>query len=252
MKKMLSIKKIFSVGMVIAILASFTVSLNANDNGWIWPVTNASKVEISHPFKCNCGHPYIHNGVDIKAEKGAIILAVKEGTVSSVFTECIGSHLEGSDCSCEQSYGNHVIIDHGNNVYTLYAHMKNVDVSAGTIVKKGQNLGTVGNTGDSLGEHLHFEVRTGGVPVNPELSDYLGNAHVHQFNNGTCTSCSANLGDVNSDGRVNTKDSLMLKKYFTDNSVAINMQLADINQDGFVNTKDSYILKLIMAGSYNW
>jgi murein DD-endopeptidase MepM/ murein hydrolase activator NlpD len=64
-------------------------------------------------------------------------------------------------------YGNHVVIDHGNGYSTLYAHLNSIFVSPGENVTKGQQVGTVGNTGNSTGPHLHFEVIYQGVRRNP-------------------------------------------------------------------------------------
>jgi murein DD-endopeptidase MepM/ murein hydrolase activator NlpD len=64
-------------------------------------------------------------------------------------------------------YGNHVIIDHGNGFTTLYAHLTSIFVEPGMTVSQGQQIGTMGSTGNSTGPHLHFEVRYGGVPYNP-------------------------------------------------------------------------------------
>ena len=65
------------------------------------------------------------------------------------------------------SYGYHVIVDHGNGLETLYAHLDGINVEVGQNVSKGDVLGVRGNTGRSTGPHLHFEVRSGGVRQNP-------------------------------------------------------------------------------------
>jgi murein DD-endopeptidase MepM/ murein hydrolase activator NlpD len=64
-------------------------------------------------------------------------------------------------------YGNHVIIDHGNGFTTLYAHLNSIFVRTGESVSRGQQIGTVGTTGNSTGPHLHFEIRYQGSPRNP-------------------------------------------------------------------------------------
>ena len=70
------------------------------------------------------------------------------------------------------SYGNYVVVDHGNGLSTLYAHMSALTVSAGQSVSAGQQVGLVGSTGSSTGPHLHFEVRINGSNVDP--APYLG------------------------------------------------------------------------------
>ncbi len=64
-------------------------------------------------------------------------------------------------------YGNHVIIDHGNGFTTLYAHLTSIFVTPGMTISKGQEIGTMGSTGNSTGPHLHLEIRYNGVPYNP-------------------------------------------------------------------------------------
>ena len=88
------------------------------------------------------------NGVDIAAPQGSPLYAAAAGTV-------IVSRSGGWN----GGYGNYVVIEHAGGVQTLYAHMSAASVSVGETVSRGQNIGTVGNTGQSTGYHLHFEVR---------------------------------------------------------------------------------------------
>lgn len=86
---------------------------------------------------------------------GAQIVAADGGVVETVSTNPY------------QSYGIHVIIDHGNGIKTLYAHLSSVSVAQGQPITKGQELGRGGMTGNATGPHLHFEVRVNGVRMNP-------------------------------------------------------------------------------------
>ena len=94
-----------------------------------------------------------HRGTDIPAPEGTPILAAHSGTVI----------ISGWN----NSYGNQVLLDNGAGLSTRYAHMTAAAVSAGETVTAGQVIGYVGNTGDSTGFHLHFEVMQNGVRVNP-------------------------------------------------------------------------------------
>lgn len=88
------------------------------------------------------------NGVDLAAPQGSAINAAAAGTV-------IISRVGGWN----GGYGNYIVIDHGNGVQTLYSHNSTNTVSIGDTVVRGQNIGTIGNTGQSTGYHVHFEVR---------------------------------------------------------------------------------------------
>lgn len=94
-----------------------------------------------------------HRGTDIPAPEGTPILAAHSGTVL----------VSGWN----DSYGNQVLLDNGTGLSTRYAHMTQTAVTAGATVTAGQVIGYVGNTGDSTGFHLHFEVMQNGVRVNP-------------------------------------------------------------------------------------
>jgi murein DD-endopeptidase MepM/ murein hydrolase activator NlpD len=89
-----------------------------------------------------------HNGIDIAATPGTPVLASAGGTVAAAK---VGGYNGG--------YGNMIIIIHPNNVQTVYAHLRSVNVVSGQTVAQGEQIGTVGNTGRSTGPHLHFEVR---------------------------------------------------------------------------------------------
>ena len=95
-----------------------------------------------------------HTGLDIGAASGTKIQAAAGGTVKHA--------------SWMGSYGNLVIISHGNGIETYYAHCSKILVSVGTQVNSGDTIALVGSTGNSTGPHLHFEVRTNGTPVNPQ------------------------------------------------------------------------------------
>lgn len=94
-----------------------------------------------------------HRGTDIPAPEGTPILAAHNGTVL----------VSGWN----DSYGNQVLLDNGAGLSTRYAHMTATAVTAGETVTAGQVIGYVGSTGDSTGNHLHFEVMQGGVRVDP-------------------------------------------------------------------------------------
>ena len=66
-------------------------------------------------------------------------------------------------------YGNVVQIDHGNGFVTIYAHLSSISVSQCQSISAGAPVGAAGNTGNSQGAHLHFEIRQGGSPLNPWL-----------------------------------------------------------------------------------
>jgi murein DD-endopeptidase MepM/ murein hydrolase activator NlpD len=108
----------------------------------------------SDPFS---GEGAFHAGIDISVPTGTPVHATADGTI--VTAEWAGQ------------YGRMVVIDHGNNVHTQYAHLSQLDVLAGQWVHRGAVIGRSGSSGRATGAHVHYEVRRGGTPVNP--SQYL-------------------------------------------------------------------------------
>jgi murein DD-endopeptidase MepM/ murein hydrolase activator NlpD len=104
----------------------------------------------SDPFS---GRAALHTGLDFPADVGTPIQAAAGGMVVSTEPHA--------------AYGNLVEIDHGNGLLTRYAHASKVLVKTGDLVKRGQVVAEVGNSGRSTGPHLHFEVLVEGVPQNP-------------------------------------------------------------------------------------
>ncbi|MDZ7587227.1 MAG: M23 family metallopeptidase [Patescibacteria group bacterium] len=98
---------------------------------------------------------WYHKALDIANKSAPAILAADSGKVTVAGWPDSGG------------YGNRVMIDHGNGLVTLYAHMASISVSLGQTVNRGDVIGRMGSTGRSTGTHLHFEVRVGGSIVNP-------------------------------------------------------------------------------------
>lgn len=95
-----------------------------------------------------------HYGIDLAMPTGTPVYAAFNGTVRVA--------------KRNKSYGNLVVIRHGNGLETYYAHLSHIDVKSGQTVKAGEQIGLVGNTGRSFGSHLHFETRYLGSAMNPE------------------------------------------------------------------------------------
>jgi len=97
-----------------------------------------------------------HNGIDMAAPEGTPVYAIKDGAVSVVIKE-------------DETFGNYIILSHDMGKMTsVYAHLSKITVDQYTYVKKGQVIGYVGHTGKVTGAHLHFEIRQGGVPQDPQ------------------------------------------------------------------------------------
>ncbi len=113
----------------------------------IWPASGS----ISSGFGMRWGR--LHAGIDIPLAEGTPLRAADSGTVA------IAGWVGG--------YGNYTCIQHGGSLSTCYGHQSSIAVSVGQSVSQGQVIGNSGNTGNSTGPHLHFEVRINGSPVDP-------------------------------------------------------------------------------------
>ena len=100
------------------------------------------------------GRSALHTGLDFSAAQGTPILAAAGGVVVTQ--------------EFHPAYGNMVEIDHGNDLITRYAHASTTQVKKGDLIKRGQKIAEVGNSGRSTGAHLHFEVLVRGVAQDPE------------------------------------------------------------------------------------
>ncbi len=134
-------------------IASAAERAQAYSSGFIFPLPNGSW-RISSYFGDGRGH----KGLDICAEKGTSIYAVKGGTVTSA--------------KYDGAYGNCIVINHGDGTSTRYAHSSKLLVSVGDVVETGEVIALVGSTGRSSGNHLHFEVLKNGAQVDP--APYVG------------------------------------------------------------------------------
>lgn len=121
----------------------------------LWPVIGPIRSSFGQredPVTGN-GEGEFHTGIDISAPIGTPIRATADGVVKSA--------------AMESGYGREVILDHGHNLETCYAHMSGFAVIAGQSVVRGQVIGYVGISGRTTGAHVHYEVRIHNTPVNP-------------------------------------------------------------------------------------
>jgi septal ring factor EnvC (AmiA/AmiB activator) len=119
----------------------------------VWPADGRVVAEYGPQVNPRFGTKTFRNGIDIEASEGSNIVAVFPGHV--VYTGWF------------RGYGNLIIVDHGAEYYTVYAHAADIRVTEGDEVKQGQIIGTVGDTGSLQGPRLYFEVRHEGKPQNP-------------------------------------------------------------------------------------
>ena len=120
--------------------------IQSGSSGMIWPVSGT----VTSPFGMRWGR--LHAGIDIAVPSGTPIRAAKSGSI------VLAAPTSG--------YGNYTCIDHGGGLSTCYAHQSSFAITSGS-VSQGDVIGYVGCTGSCYGDHLHFEVRVNGAPVDP-------------------------------------------------------------------------------------
>jgi murein DD-endopeptidase MepM/ murein hydrolase activator NlpD len=119
----------------------------------MWPVDGRLLSSFGRRIDPFSGEGAVHTGVDISGDHGTPVKAAAHGIVA--YADRSGG------------YGKLVVIDHGNNFETYYAHLSAFRVAAGQPIRRGEVIGLVGATGRVTSPHLHYEVRRGGAPVNP-------------------------------------------------------------------------------------
>ncbi|MBR4720608.1 MAG: peptidoglycan DD-metalloendopeptidase family protein [Clostridia bacterium] len=139
-----------------ALKSSSQQSVTYSGNGKFgFPLTSYTRISSTYGYRIHpiTGTKKLHTGIDYAAPYGTSILAAEDGVVLT--------------SGWNSGYGYCVTINHGGGYVTLYGHCSSLLVSAGQKVTKGQTIAKVGSTGNSTGNHLHFEVRVNGSTVNP-------------------------------------------------------------------------------------
>ncbi len=160
-------KKLASVFAGVCILLSFSIHVSAAT--YLWPVPGVKYI--------SCYYGNGHAGIDIAANGNHEIVAAREGTViAAASTSC--THINNApNACCNWGMGNYVQIKHSDGSYATYMHMKygSVTVSKGQYVSRGTKIGMMGSSGNSTGQHLHFQVgysSSNTINVNPDSLGY--------------------------------------------------------------------------------
>ncbi len=133
------------------------------DGKWIVPVPKPFTLSSDYGWR-DFGGGEFHNGIDIPKPAGTPIVAASSGKVVVAVKSGEGG-----------GFGLHVVIEHSGGVYSLYGHMSSVKVNVGDTVQTGQQIGAVGNTGRSTGNHLHFQINLNSIYQNhTDPKPYIG------------------------------------------------------------------------------
>lgn len=172
-------------------IKNMNIATSAIVDGFINPVNNAS---CTDSFGCRY-HPInkkyeFHQAIDLGASSGESIYAAKSGTIEEVVKTIPGS-------SITSTYGNYVLINHGDNTKTRYAHMLYgsipSNITVGATVEQGDMIGKVGATGSATGPHLHYEIYVNNSYQNPfyylDLSNIGNSGNCNTYENTPLSAC---------------------------------------------------------------
>lgn len=164
---LLVVSSVFSLAVLPVSVSSLQTVIDTN-----FTQVQAEEMEVTteksirlpmESFTITQGYRLFHPGIDIAAPKGTPVYPIMDGMVTSVGRERF-------------AYGNHVIIEHGGGLRSLYAHLAKIEVKEGEKVAKDSILGLLGSTGWSTGPHLHLQIEQNGHWVNPRafFESYFG------------------------------------------------------------------------------
>lgn len=150
---------VFSMGILVPETLAFVEMVQVSSFSPSQDVEVATTTEETFRFplknfSLSQGFSWYHWGIDLTADEGSPIYPVARGKISEVGTSSWG-------------YGNYILVDHQNRQRSLYAHLRSQEVKAGDEVGKETIIGRVGRTGWTTGNHLHLEIYSDGLPLNP-------------------------------------------------------------------------------------
>lgn len=143
-------------GLVLCLLAALPVQATRSTEKYCFPLDTAAwRISDAYGARTDpfTGKPAFHSGLDLACAEGTAVLAVQGGVVTAA--------------AYSPSYGNHLRILHPDGCETRYAHLQYLYVRPGEVVRAGQTLGTVGQTGRATGAHLHLELWQQGAACDP-------------------------------------------------------------------------------------
>lgn len=158
------IKKFLGTNLVLLTIASSFVSpsrpfaekiqeVSLTQAPIVFTTESGTKYPLKH-IKITQGYKFYHPGIDMDGETGDKVYPIMAGKVIAIEYSRFG-------------YGNSVLINHGGSTVSLYAHLSKINVSEDEIVANSTNIGNVGTTGRSFGDHLHLEIYENGKTINP-------------------------------------------------------------------------------------